>query len=403
MQTSLFGYGNTTKALAKVVQNPVFFDDKCHKPFRDKEGYLVRPSNEFDPNKSTLEITSPGIPPSNLLIQKAQNLQSEYDFFAAKIPRSIWISGTNGKTTTTQMLEWVLSDKEAVSGGNIGTPLAKLDQNKPLWILETSSFTLHYTNIAKPDIYILLPIKADHLYWHGSFEAYEAAKLKPLKMLQEGEIAIVPKKYATQESNGMLIGYDSVEDLAKYFGIESKKIAFKGAFLLDAILALAVEKILFDTISYEKINSFKLDPHRQEEFLDNQGRVWIDDSKATNVDATMVALERYKEKYIHLILGGDDKGVSLDELFIFLQTLHVKTYHIGTNTQKLNTLAKKYGIDFESCDILANAVQKISSELQKDQVALLSPAAASLDQFSSYIDRGKQFKEFVYKVCNDNL
>jgi len=395
MQTSLFGYGKTTKALAKVVQNPVFFDDKCHKPFRDKEGFLVRPSNEFDPKQSTLEIPSPGIPPSNPLIQKAQNLQSEYDFFAAKMPRCVWISGTNGKTTTTQMLEWILKDKDAISGGNIGTPLAEMDHNKSLWILETSSFTLHYTNIAKPDIYILLPIKPDHLYWHGSFEAYEDAKLKPLKMLQEGEIAIVPKEYVAQESDGVLVGYEGVEDLAEYFNIETQKIAFEGVFLLDAMLALAVEKILFDTISYEKINSFMLDPHRQEEFLDAEGRIWVDDSKATNIDATVVALQRYKQKYIHLILGGDDKGVSLDELFAYLQTLHVKTYHIGANTQKLNALAKKYDIAFESCGVLENAVQKIDKNLQKDEVALLSPAAASLDQFHSYMDRGKQFKKLV--------
>ncbi|NPA66771.1 MAG: UDP-N-acetylmuramoyl-L-alanine--D-glutamate ligase [Epsilonproteobacteria bacterium] len=395
MQTSLFGYGKTTKALARVVQNPVFFDDKCHKPFRDKEGFLVRPSSDFDPKQSSLEITSPGIPPSNPLIINAQNLQSEYDFFAAKMPRSIWISGTNGKTTTTQMMEFILKDKDVQSGGNIGRPLAEMDQDKALWILETSSFTLHYTNIAKPDIYILLPIKPDHLYWHGNFEAYADAKLKPLTMLREGEVAIIPKEYLNRDSNGMLIGYETVEDLAEYFEIDINQINFKGAFLLDAVLALAVEKILFDTISYEKINSFKLDPHRQEEFLDRKKRVWIDDSKATNVDATMVALERYKHKQISLILGGDDKGVSLDELFKYLKTLHVKTYHIGANTQKLNTLAKKYGIDFESCEILENAVVKIDKEFQENAIALLSPAAASLDQFNSYIHRGKVFKELV--------
>jgi len=193
--TSLFGYGKTTKALAKVVEKPLFFDDTCNKPFLDKNGYEVRPSWMFEPSLNDLEIPSPGIPPSNALVKKAQNPISEYDFFASSMPRSVWVSGTNGKTTTTQMLHHLLAPYGAVSGGNIGTPLAELSKEASLWILETSSFTLHYTNTAKPDIYILLPIKPDHISWHGSFEEYEKAKLKPILKMKEGEVAIIPKKY----------------------------------------------------------------------------------------------------------------------------------------------------------------------------------------------------------------
>ncbi len=396
MKTSLFGYGKTTRALAKKIQGEVtFYDDKCHKPFRDSEGYMVRPSFEFNSSYSEREIPSPGIAPTNKLICKAKNLMSEYDYFKDLMPPSVWISGTNGKTTTTQMTQHLLKERGAVAGGNIGTPLADLDERASLWILETSSFTLHYTNRAKPNIYILLPIKEDHISWHGSFESYETAKLKPLSMMEEGDIAIVPKKYDSLPSDAMIIGYEDVNELSSRFEIDTKRLKFQGAFLFDAVLALLVEKILFGTVSYEKINSFVLDAHRQEEIVDANGHLWVNDTKATNVDATIAALERYKERKIHLILGGDDKGVDLLELFRYLQTLHVTTYHIGSNKKRLSKLAKEYGIDFYECANLHAAQKKIATLLKREDVALLSPAAASLDEYDSYAQRGEEFRKFV--------
>ena len=193
---SLFGYGKTTQALSKLFSNVVFYDDKCIKPFTDENGLIVKPSSDFNPKYSSLEITSPGIAPTNSLILKAKNLQSEYDCFVDSTPLKIWISGTNGKTTTTQMMQHLLEKKGSVAGGNIGTPLASLNQEAKIWILETSSFTMHYTNKALPNIYVLLPLSPDHLTWHGSMKEYEEAKLKPIYSMKEGEVAIVPKKYA---------------------------------------------------------------------------------------------------------------------------------------------------------------------------------------------------------------
>lgn len=79
-------------------------------------------------------------------------------------------------------------------GGNIGAPLAQMDEKAPIWVLETSSFTIHYTKKAKPNIYLLLPITPDHVSWHGSMEAYEEAKLKPFSWMQEGEMIVAPAK-----------------------------------------------------------------------------------------------------------------------------------------------------------------------------------------------------------------
>ncbi len=398
IRVSLFGYGATTKSLAKLIPNAVFYDDKCKKAYCDENGFTVRPSGEFDASKSDLEITSPGIPPSNPLIKKARNLMSEYDFFAHAKPLKIWISGTNGKTTTTQMIQHLLKDKGSVEGGNIGTPLAELSQDANIWILESSSFTIHYTNNGYPNIYALLPISPDHLSWHGSMQEYEDAKLKPLKMMKKGDLAIIPEKYKNLHSDAKIITYSDEKDLATQFNINIEKIKFKGAFLVDAVLAMAVDKTMFERIDYEKINSFTLDPHRQEEIKDSKGRLWVNDTKATNLDATIAAVKRYGDFYIHLILGGDDKGVDLRELFIFLKTKDLKIYAIGSNKKKLSALCEEYKLDCLVCKDLKNAVMHIDKHLKKEEFALLSPAASSLDEFSSYAVRGNEFKKAVHKL-----
>jgi len=401
---ALFGYGKTTKAIADYLGNEcIFFDDNVNEVQKDELNNTIYPSSAFQAHNFEIEVTTPSLPPKHPLIQKANNLFSEYDFFLSKesplvegeIPFSIWISGTNGKTTTTQMLTYLLEEKGAVSGGNIGTPLAKLDKNAPIWVLESSSFTLHHTKYAKPNVYLLLPITPDHLNWHGSKEAYEADKLKPLTLMEEGELALIPKGLKVPKTDAWVVEYENVEDIAKFFDIESSKIKFKGAFLLDSILALAIQKALFEEADYDKINSFQLDAHRQEEIIDSKGRVWINDSKATNVDAAFQAIKAFSDKKIHLILGGDDKGVDLNEFFRAIKDFNLIIYAIGSNTQKLMDLSKQYNISSKECHTLKSALEAIDKNLQKDEYALLSPAAASLDQFDSYAHRGDSFKNFV--------
>lgn len=395
-RVSLFGYAKTTRSLAKkLFRGAVFYDDKCTKPFTDEDGFKVKPSSDFAPLYSDMEVPSPGIPPKNQMIQKARNVVSEYDLFADTKPLKVWISGTNGKTTTTQMTDFLLKDRGSMAGGNIGSPLAELDGDASIWVLETSSFTMHYTNTAAPNIYLLLPITPDHLSWHGSMQEYVEAKLKPLRMMREGEVAVIPHAYKDVKTNAHVITYKDEDDLAAQFGIDTQKVRFKGAFLMDALLAMAVDKILFDRVDYDKINSFVIDPHRQEEFQDAKGRLWVNDTKATNIDAAVAALKRYEKVHVHLILGGDDKGVDMSELFVFLQGRDVKIYNIGSNKQKLSDLAREYGIEYEMCENLKDAVKQIDKALKDGEAALLSPAAASLDEFTSYAHRGDTFKEAV--------
>jgi len=393
---TLFGYGLTTKAIAKSLGGGcTFFDDNAKEVYSDEQNNTIYPSALFDPEKSTLEVTTPSVPPSHPLIKS----MSEYDFFAKEMPFSIWISGTNGKTTTTQMLTHLLEKRGGVSGGNIGTPLAELDSKAPIWVLESSSFTLHHTNIASPNIYLLLPITPDHLDWHGTAEQYEADKLKPLLTMKEGELALVPKGLNLPKTDAFVVEYDSAEFLENYFDIDSSKIRFKAAFLEDALIALAVTKTLFDEVDYDKINEFTLDNHRQEETTDAQGRLWVNDSKATNLDATVQAIKGYDDRFIRLIIGGNDKGADLSPLFELLETKEVKLYTIGANSEKLANLANKYNIDFNACETLENAIKTIYEQRSENDVALLSPAAASFDQFNSYKHRGEEFFRIIKSMA----
>jgi len=182
--------------------------------------------------------------------------------------------------------------------------------------------------------------------------------------------------------------------LAKHFDIEIEKVKFKEPFLTDALLALGATKILFDEVDYEKINSFEIGEHRVEEFKDSHGKLWINDSKATNPDATIAALKSYKERKINLILGGDDKGADLTPLFEELKNLDVKIFAIGKNEQKLKTLSDEYSLTCVVCHKLETAVKKMTHE-EKNSINILSPAAASLDQFDSYAQRGELFFKFI--------
>lgn len=354
--------------------------------------------NTYDTNSDEITIVSPGIPPFNEMVKASKNIQSDYDLVAKSMPYSIWISGTNGKTTTTQMIQHLLESRGSIYGGNIGVPISSLNKDANIWILETSSFTLHYTQKAKPNLYILLPISDDHISWHGSFEEYENAKLKAMDNMQEGEIAIIPSKYKEYPTDAFKIPYDSSEDLLNYFEMDKSQLKFKEPFLMDALLAMAVNKILFDTTDYEKMNQFQVDAHKVEEFYDSKKRVWVDDSKATNLDATLAALKSYENKKIYLLIGGDDKGANLTPLFEFFKNLDIHLFAIGKNCETILELSKRYNIHVTRCDFLSIAVANMDKVHDEKSIAILSPAAASLDQFTSYKQRGEEFKKLVYSL-----
>jgi len=382
---SLFGYGITTKEMAKSGGWHIF-DDKFKEIRFDKYGNKLLPSEMFEPKKSTLEVTSPGIPPSHPLIKKAKNLISELDYYYQNAPFQIWITGTNGKTTTAQMTHFLLENSQI--GGNIGIPLGKLDTKNP-WVVEVSSFQLHYTKYAKPNIFAILPIKEDHTSWHGSFEEYKKAKLSPLKRMTQRDVVILPKELDTP-TKAYKILYKNENDLIEKFSFSKE---FEAPFLLDEAIAKTVYYILY--LKLKSLKGFQIDPHKLEEIKDTKNRLWVNDSKATNVDAAINALKRYKNRKIHLIIGGDNKGQDFGELFDLLKNLNVKLYIIGKNTSFFENFAEKYNIEHNVSNTIQKAVKEIDMVLKPQAVALLSPACASFDQFSGYRQRGEEFKKCI--------
>jgi len=385
MKKSLFGYGITTKSIAKSGGWEIF-DDNFNEVSYDKYGNKLLPSHFFNPKNSKLEITSPGIPPTHPLVRKAKNLISELDYYQNLAPLQIWITGTNGKTTTTQMTHFLLENSDI--GGNIGIPLGKLNPKK-IWVLEVSSFQLYYTKYAKPNIYGILPIKEDHISWHGCFEEYVKAKLSPLKRMTQRDIVIMPKKFDTP-TKAYKILYENEEDLIKKFNITPE---FEVPFLLDELIAKSIYYIL--NFTHKSLKNFKIDSHKLEEIKDKKNRLWVDDSKATNVDASLNALKRYKNKKIHLIIGGVDKGQDFTPLFEYMKNIDIELYIIGNKTAFFENLAKKHKIKYFVAKTINVAIKKIDKELKENEVALLSPACASFDQFSGYKERGDEFKKLI--------
>ncbi|RDU70246.1 UDP-N-acetylmuramoyl-L-alanine--D-glutamate ligase [Helicobacter brantae] len=400
---ALLGFGKTNQALLNYLNAQgklcVVCDDSFTQERIDERGNIFTPILTSHP--TSLQIPSPGVPPYHKMIKESTNLVSEYDYILPHIQdKQIWISGTNGKTTTTEMLEWVLRDFGGESGGNIGTPLAVLAERKPkIWILETSSFSLHYTKISSPHCYLLLPLSEDHISWHGSFGEYVNDKLSVLERMGEGSVAFIPKSLENHPKasgfRGELVAYRDCEDLASWLGIETFAPGFKEPFLLDALLALCGAKVICGENRVEAMRGYKIGEHKMEEIVDSKGRLWINDSKGTNADASIWALRNYEGRKIYLILGGEDKGADLSELFEEMRGKEIEIFAIGKNAQRLQELSKEYHFSCKICETLENAVKSIHPLHTQESVAILSPAAASLDQFSSYKHRGEEFKRLV--------
>jgi UDP-N-acetylmuramoylalanine--D-glutamate ligase len=220
--------------------------------------------------------------------------------------------------------------------------------------------------------------------------------------MKEGELAIIPKEFKDMiRSDAFICYYENSQDIADFFDIDISKLKFKEPFLMDALMALSVSKSLFNEIDYNLINSFVIDKHKMQELTDKFGHKWIDDSKATNVSATIECIKNFKDKNIYLILGGDSKDANLTPLFKELKDYNIELFLIGKDANKFEKLAIKNGIKYFMCGFLDIAVEKILQRMfDKDGIGILSPASASKDQFSSYKQRGELFQKLIAQLKN---
>jgi UDP-N-acetylmuramoylalanine--D-glutamate ligase len=375
-----------------------------------------------------LIVVSPGVPAEAPLLVQARlhgvpvvgEIELASRFLQGRI---VAITGSNGKTTTTTLTGDMLAaaGMPVVVGGNIGTPAISLvEQTTPqtFVVLEISSFQLETIENFHPHISAILNITPDHLDRHGTFEAYVKAKARIFENQASGDFAVLN---ADDPAASMLSG----QGRAAQFSFSRKQTVERGAFVRGATIifrdgsgerqilltseiplkgAHNLENVLAavcigalagcppDAIR-RAVRDFKAVEHRLELVATIGGVEYYNDSKATNVDATMKALESFPAN-VHLILGGKDKGSDYSVLHDLIRQRVKRVYTIGAAAEKAEGQLAGTA-DVVRSGTLQNAVRSAAAVAVSGDIVLLAPACASFDQFQNYEHRGRVFKEVV--------
>ena len=381
-------------------------------------------SDEFL-NDSYMAIVSPSVPKESELYKKVQekNIQiiSEIELAYKETGRPfIGITGTNGKTTVTALTSHILSSEyKAPECGNIGVPpTSLLDNDVDYFVCELSSFQMEHTNAFKVQIACWTNFTPDHITWHGTLENYFDAKAKLFRNPTASAFAVLngaDEKLLefSKTVGGTVFLFDKeVEDNCCY--IKDESIFYKRNGKEEFIIKLAdcplighhnyqnimccviMAKIIGISNEHiqERIKDFVVPEHRLEKVREYNGITFYNDSKATNPEASIVAINSFNNTDVTLIAGGRDKLTTLDE-FCESVKQHIKTVIlIGEATERFEEALKKSGFDnILKADTMESAIDK-AIELKPNNV-LLSPACASFDMFKGYEERGTVFKNYV--------
>lgn len=373
-------------------------------------------------------VLSPGIPIDHPIAvsfkRKGKAVVGETEL-AARYMRCpiVAVTGTNGKTTTVSMLTEIFKtdNVDAYACGNIGTPMIEfcnLCENS-IAVAEISSFQMETLNSLCPHISVILNITEDHLNRHYNMENYIFLKSKILKNSTETEYAVlnyddpIVRGFA-EKTRAKVLWFSVRERVAGaylengnlYFGNE--KILSAADLLVEgvhniqnALAAVVAAKIIgvkTETIA-AALSSFKGIKHRIEFVKESNGISYIDDSKGTNVDATIKAVNCMKQDTV-LLLGGKNKGYDYSPLFAFLRSSKVKHAILyGENRYDLLKSARENGFhEFTVCKDFAFAVRVAAMKAERGNTVLLSPASASFDEFAGYEERGEKFVEIVSEL-----
>lgn len=379
-------------------------------------------------------VVCPGIPQTSSFYQNAkaasEKLISEPEFAFEFSPYNwIAVTGTNGKTTCTSCIAHVLNEcgTKAYACGNIGkTTTESAEQRKPseTLVAEMSSFQLASTSSFDPSCALLLNITPDHIKWHGSFEAYTQAKFKIFQNLHEGQTAVIcdgiegisDQIRLLKERNVHIVyvGSEQEEDCAfqhndklyiKLNGVKHElchvqDLKIKGNHNVInalAVAACAVSYGLSVELVAKALGTFEPLEHRIEPVAELGGVAFYNDSKATNVDATLQALTAFPNQKIHLLLGGTDKGTSLNSLVFACEKSCAEVICYGEAGKRFADAFQKSPLRSTLCVNMEEAFNLACNHAKAGNVVLLSPACASFDEFDSFVHRGNVFKELVHK------
>jgi UDP-N-acetylmuramoylalanine--D-glutamate ligase len=413
------------KLLEKLGYMVTIVDDKIG----EKKESVMGKLKEYE-----IMIKSPGISFKNELVERAVKegieIIDEIELAARNSNyKIIAVTGTNGKTTTTAKMTELLqfAGYKAAFAGNIGNSFAEFvceEKELDFLVLELSSYQLEAMPTFKPYISIIINLTPDHLDRYVNLKEYYDTKFNILNNQDSGDYTIVNmddieivNRYEVKSVKAVKIFVSKEEKLFSDFYVnngevyyksenimETAKLSLKGIHNLENILFMAAAAKIIG-IPFEKMRDFFYSTegleHRMEEFYSYGKLEFINDSKGTNLDATLKAIDGYSEKVI-LICGGKDKKLDLIPLAKLIKEKTKQLFLIGETSDKLEALVLKEGYSAENIYNLKE-IEKVISKMKEiyngneKEIVVFSPAASSFDQFKSFEDRGRIFKELVKK------
>lgn len=432
----IYGLGVTGISSVKTLDKlgyEVLTYDKNKENIKELEGYKYSPISDsrISDLKVDFVIKSPGIKPSDPVVQKlARNNEIISDIEASErlfpYKEKIAITGTNGKTSTTSMVAHILNEcgKKAFTVGNIGEGILwQMYKNEGVFVEELSSFQLHDTSRYHPHIGAILNIKEDHIDWHGSFDDYINSKLKLASNQDERDFLVINAEdeicqKLRNEFKAQVYEFSSRNVVVNGLFLDGNMISFvKGG--CDIVEILDVRELsVIGRHNYENvmaailltylygldlpeivkaIKTFKAISHRLE-YVRTLSKVdFYNDSKGTNVDSSVKAIESF-DKPIIIIAGGYDKNIDYTD-FIKVFKKNGKTMVLmGATKYKLKNLCEKYDIEYVLVEDMTQAIKTAYNKSKAGDVVLLSPASASWDMYKSYEIRGNEFKDIVMRL-----
>ena len=351
-----------------------------------------------------LLIKSPGVPGESPLATAAHArgipIWSEIELgFRLLGNPFIGITGTNGKTTTTELLGAMFraAGTPVAVAGNVGRPLTSFDGalEKEAWIAcELSSFQLEDVHRLRPRVAVLLNLEPDHLDRHDSYDAYRDAKLRIFENQTEADVAVVPRDFEPIPGGADRVEFRADDPLPAEPLIPGEHNRENAAAATAAARAAGIEE---DAIA-EALRTFPGVEHRLELVAELEGVRFVNDSKATNTAAARRGIAAYAGRPLRLILGGSLKGESFDELAEELPASVRSIDLIGEATEQLAASLGRAGRSFRRSGDLATAVGAAAGDAEPGDVVLLSPACASFDQFRDFEERGETFRRLVREL-----
>ena len=382
---------------------------------------MCGPQVEQDSSTYDFVVLSPGIDPDSPL---AQNFSSrkieiigelELGWRSCQRP-VIAITGTNGKTTTTELIAQMLNacGQRTVACGNIGKPLSDIvrrQENYDVLTVEVSSFQLETILTFRPAISVWLNFAPDHLDRYATVAEYRTAKLRIFDYQTADDVAVVNALERLPQVKARVVTFSAYDDEAD-FRLESGAIAYRDEAVLRladtklrgshnienlmATLGVGLARGLTFTKMIPPLSQYEPQPHRCEFVREVGGATYINDSKATNLDAVEKALLA-QTKQIILIAGGKDKGFTYEPLRELVSGKVRAAILIGEMAQSI-ARDWKNAVPTETADSLADAVERARKLAKPGEVVLFSPGTSSFDMFKSYADRGDQFRALVHAL-----